>query len=328
MRDDRVGSKPDRCSTVVTTCLRGDDSSCCHTGRPSSRGVVILTIPCAGGSIWRRAAKLPCWHAGRATRGKVSMKTIAVISQKGGAGKTTIALGLAVEAERAGLATVIFDLDPQGSAATWADARGQGNPPDVVAAQAPRLPVLLDSAARQGAQLAIIDTPPHADTAALAAAQSSDLVLIPCRPSALDLAAIASTVRLAAEIANKPVVVVLNAVPVRSLLGDEAASALTAAGVQLAPVRLHQRTDFVTPLAAGRTAAEWSAKGKAATETADLWAYLRDALTPDRIATLTASGKGSNPPEHQGTSPAGQHGIYEIDQQEGMTTWPQDHVPP
>jgi chromosome partitioning protein len=110
------------------------------------------------------------------------METIAVISQKGGAGKTTIALGLAVEAERAGLATVIFDLDPQGSAATRADSRGQGNPPDVVPAQAPRLPVLLDSAARQGAQLAIIDTPPHADTAALAAAQSADLVLIPCRP--------------------------------------------------------------------------------------------------------------------------------------------------
>jgi chromosome partitioning protein len=221
------------------------------------------------------------------------MQTIAVISQKGGAGKTTIATALGVEAERAGLATVIFDVDPQGSAATWADARGQGNPPDVVVAQAPRLPVLLGSAAQQGAGLAIIDTPPAADTAALAAAQAADLVLIPCRPSALDLAAIASTVRLAAEIASKPVVVVLNAVPVRSLLGDEAASALTAAGVNLAPVRLHHRTDFVTPLAAGKTAAEWAAKGKASAELADLWAFIRVSMTTSQQDTGTARRRAS-----------------------------------
>lgn len=207
------------------------------------------------------------------------MLTLAIISQKGGAGKTTIATGLAVAAERAGLPTVIIDLDPQASAATWADARGQGNPPDVVPAQAPRLPMLLASAERQGAQLAIIDTPPAADSAALAAAQAADLVVIPCRPSSLDLAAIAATVRLAGEIAAKPVIIVLNAVPPRSLLGDEAASALSKAGVQLAPVRLHQRTDFVTPLAAGRTASEWSAKGKAAAELAELWAFLWCILT-------------------------------------------------
>ena len=114
---------------------------------------------------------------------------------------------------------------------------------------------------------------------ALAAAHAADLVVIPCRPSARDLAAISATVRLAAEIAGNPVVVVLNAVPVRSLLGDEAAAALSGAGVRLAPMRLHPRTDFVTPLAAGKTAAEWAGKGKAAAELAELWAFLRGILT-------------------------------------------------
>src|SRR3954470_22035641 len=71
------------------------------------------------------------------------MKIIAVVSQKGGAGKTTIATNLAVLAERAGYPTVLFDLDPQATAAKWGDKRA-GTPPDVVAAQAVRLGRLLE----------------------------------------------------------------------------------------------------------------------------------------------------------------------------------------
>src|SRR5580765_7894771 len=50
------------------------------------------------------------------------MKTIAILSQKGGTGKTTLALHLAVEAERSGAATLIVDLDPQASASSWSDS--------------------------------------------------------------------------------------------------------------------------------------------------------------------------------------------------------------
>ncbi len=73
------------------------------------------------------------------------MKTLAIVSRKGGAGKTTIAVHLAVAAEAAGLTTVIFDLDPQASAALWSDHRGQPIPA-VVPAQAPRLHGLLAQA--------------------------------------------------------------------------------------------------------------------------------------------------------------------------------------
>src|SRR5437868_9944795 len=115
-----------------------------------------------------------------------NMKTIAIISQKGGAGKTTIAIHLAVAAESKGMTTALFDLDPQASASSWSDKRNKPSPA-VVSAQAARLPGLLEQAAAQLADLAIIDSAPNADAASLAAARAADLILIPCRPAAFDL---------------------------------------------------------------------------------------------------------------------------------------------
>ena len=216
------------------------------------------------------------------------MRTIALIGSKGGIGKTTLALALAVQGEQAGLPTVLLDLDPQGSAASWGDARGEDTPPDVVPAHPGRLPGLLASAARQGAKLAVIDSPPNADTAALAAAKAADLVLIPCRPSALDLSAIAASVRLAQEIAGKPVFVVLNAVIPRTMVADTAERTLADAGLSVAPVRVVQRMDHVTPLGSGRVASEWAPKGKAAEEIAALWAWADATMRASQPANMPA----------------------------------------
>jgi chromosome partitioning protein len=136
------------------------------------------------------------------TRNAASMKTIAIISQKGGAGKTTVAIHLAVAAEQLGLNTAVFDLDPQASAASWADKRNAPSPA-VVSAQASRLPSLLEQAAAQMADVVIIDSAPNAYSASLAAARAADLILIPCRPAAFDLNAIGTTLNLAA-VAGKP----------------------------------------------------------------------------------------------------------------------------
>lgn len=114
------------------------------------------------------------------------MKTIDIISQKGGARKTTVAVHLAVAAEQDGLNTALFDLDPQASASSWSDKRGKPSPA-VVSAQAARLPSLLEQAAAQSADLVIIDSAPNADSASLAAARAADFILIPCRPAAFDL---------------------------------------------------------------------------------------------------------------------------------------------
>jgi chromosome partitioning protein len=114
--------------------------------------------------------------ANAATIQRTSMKTIAIISQKGGAGKTTVAIHLAVAAEQNGLKTALFDLDPQASASSWSDKRGNPSPA-VVFAQAARLPSLLEQAASQSADLVIIDSAPNADSASLAAARAVDLIL-------------------------------------------------------------------------------------------------------------------------------------------------------
>src|SRR4051812_7098837 len=152
------------------------------------------------------------------------MKTVAIISQKGGAGKTTVAIHLAVAAEERGLRAAVFDLDPQASATSWADRR-QNPTPAVVAAQPPRLSNLLDQAAAQAADLVLIDSAPNADAASLAAARAADMILVPCRPAAFDLNAIGTTLNLAA-VAGKPAWVLLNAVPPYGKLGEEATIAL------------------------------------------------------------------------------------------------------
>ena len=92
------------------------------------------------------------------------MKTAAIISQTGGAGKTTVAIHLAVIAEQCGFRTAVFDLDPQASATSWADKR-KSPAPAVVPAQASRLSNLLEQAADQSADLVLIDSAPNADSA-------------------------------------------------------------------------------------------------------------------------------------------------------------------
>jgi chromosome partitioning protein len=200
------------------------------------------------------------------------MKIVSILSRKGGAGKTSLATHLAVAAEAAGISAAIFDLDPQASAAVWADARGEGVPA-VVPAQAPRLPGLLDQARKQGAGLVLIDTAPHADGIAADAASLSDVILIPCRPSSFDLSAIGSTVRLA-QAAGKPAYVVINAAPVQGGEVAETRQALSEAGVNVAPMTIYQRKAISAWIGAGRTALEGEPKGKAAEEIKSLLNWL------------------------------------------------------
>jgi len=106
------------------------------------------------------------------------VKTIALIAQKGGVGKTTIAVNLAVTA---GIRTVLFDLDPQESAVMWADRR-KTDSPHVEFLTERRLSEGLRAAEQGKYDLAIIDTPPAAGPQAYTAAQAANLVLIPCHP--------------------------------------------------------------------------------------------------------------------------------------------------
>ena len=123
------------------------------------------------------------------------MKVIAIISQKGGAGKTTLAVHLATAAAAAGHTAAIIDLDPQATAASWGDRR-IASAPEVISGQAARLPALMKVAGDNGADFLILDTAPNADQTASLAARAADVVLIPCRAAAFDLEAIETTLML------------------------------------------------------------------------------------------------------------------------------------
>lgn len=193
------------------------------------------------------------------------MTTIAIISQKGGAGKTTLALHLAAAAQERGRVALVVDTDPQATASQWASWR-QDAPPEVIDSPPPRLSAKVDAALRQGAQFIVIDTPPHADSAARAAVEAADLVLIPCRPSAFDLAAIQTTTKLV-QLLRKPAFIVFTAGPPNApRVYAEAGELVESYGIPPCPIILPDRAAYRHASAEGRTVIELEPMGKAAEE--------------------------------------------------------------
>ena len=200
------------------------------------------------------------------------MRIIAIVSQKGGAGKTTIAINLAGAAEASGLSTVVVDLDPQASAKEWHDLRSHSAAPVVISAQPARLAAVLKDARDAGADLCIIDTAPHSETAALSAAKVADLVLIPCRPSYMDLVAMATSVELV-TIARRPAMFVLNAVRPGDKSSPRQAeeSLVSLHAIPVAAARVGHRAAFVRSVPEGKTVCELDADSPAAREIRDLF---------------------------------------------------------
>ena len=211
------------------------------------------------------------------------LRTLALVARKGGAGKSTLAVALAVEHERGGGRAVVVDLDPQGSASAWAalreEPRRHGSPtPTVVAAPARRLQPVVDVAREGGADLVVIDTPPALADAALAAARAADLTLIPCRPALADLHAIMGSLGICRD-AGTSAAVVVNAAPPQGQLVAQARAALIDQGAEVAPVTVGQRVAHVRAFAEGLTAAEIEPAGKAAQEVAALYGWLTTPAT-------------------------------------------------
>ncbi|MEH3121853.1 MAG: AAA family ATPase [Sphingomonas phyllosphaerae] len=201
------------------------------------------------------------------------MPTIAIISQKGGAGKTTLALHLAAAAQDAGAVSLIIDTDPQATASQWAAWR-QDAPPEVIDSPPPRLAAKVRQAGEQGAKVIVIDTPPHADSAARAAVEVADLVLIPCRPSAFDLAAIQTSAKLV-QLLRKPAFVVFSAgSPNAPRVYAEAGELVESYGTPACPVLLPDRAAFRHASAEGRTVMEAEPNGRAAQDVRDLYKWV------------------------------------------------------
>jgi len=201
------------------------------------------------------------------------MLTIAFISQKGGVGKTTLAIHLATAFQTSGRETLVIDLDPQTSAAEWKDARAEERP-YVMAVPSSRLKKTLELAKEHEAEVVILDTAPHSEGTALEAARAADLILVPCQPSIMDLRAMRKTADLINHL-KKPIYAVLNEVAPQGTVADEAGRAITAQfGIAVCPVRLGQRVAFNRCLLTGQTAQEYDPGGRAAQEIATLLTWV------------------------------------------------------
>ena len=222
------------------------------------------------------------------------MKTLAIISQKGGVGKTTLATALAVAAERDGRRAAVFDLDPQASAAFWKDTR-RDEAPAVIAIPPSRLQHVLAAAESTGCDLAIIDAPPFAKDIAFEAAQRADFILIPTRPAVLDVMAMTKTLELVAHY-GKPSAVVLTFCPIQGREIADTEAAVRQLGATIVPVRVHNRVAYSRAQQTGQTAQEFEMDGKAAEEIKRLYGYVcihlfttKVRVTDGRRAKLAAS---------------------------------------
>lgn len=221
------------------------------------------------------------------------MRVLALASQKGGSGKTTLSGHLAVQAQRSGAGPVaMIDLDPQGSLTDWWNER-EAELPALAQTSVGRLAADIDALRQQGFKLVVIDTPPAITPAILTLIQVAELIVIPTRPSPHDLRAVGATAELC-ERAQKPLLFVVNAATPNARITGDAVLALSQHGT-VAPMLLHHRTDFAASMIDGRTVMETDAAGKSAAEVESLWAYVSDRLEKNFRRTVFAAPAAAAP---------------------------------
>ena len=197
----------------------------------------------------------------------MAAKILAVAQQKGGAGKTTLAVQLGVWWAKQGRRVTLLDVDPQGSMKAWHALRsesGLDGSPFATDLSGWKLSSEIDRLKAEN-DFIIVDTPPHAETDARVAVRAADLILIPVQPSPMDWWATKPTVDMAAKEKTK-ITLVLNRLPPRGKLGDAIREKIEAAGLPLAVTTLGNRSAFGLSMLEGRGVAETQPKGTAAAE--------------------------------------------------------------
>lgn len=225
------------------------------------------------------------------------MRIIAIASQKGGSGKTTLTTHLAVQAEKMGAGPVgVIDTDPQGTLADWRKDR-PGDAPRFAKAGPQGLVKAIEAMRTAGIKLLFIDTPPAIGATIGRVIKLADMVMIPTRPSPNDLRAIGATVALV-EGLGKPLVFVVNGATPRARITAEAAVALSQHG-PVAPIVVHQRVAFAASMIDGRTAMELPGGARSAEEIAAVWTYLKKRMAretaPKRASAKARTGRSAVP---------------------------------
>ncbi|WP_297508304.1 ParA family protein [uncultured Caulobacter sp.] len=202
------------------------------------------------------------------------MKTLAVISRKGGAGKTTLAVNLAITAHLAGLKVMLADLDAQRSASDALRARNSAGPV-LAEINAGKLFSTQVSAQHDNFDALVIDTPAAPETDVLQAINCADLCVLVCRPTFLDIASVVRSAEAVRRLGKRGVIVLSQAPPRRNGVEPpaviKAAEALRFTGMPLAPIGLRARAAFQQSIAHGRSVCEWEPGSAAAEEISRLW---------------------------------------------------------
>jgi chromosome partitioning protein len=228
------------------------------------------------------------------------MRTLSILSRKGGTGKTTVSIHMAALAAQAGLSTVLSDLDPQGSSLEWARTRAReaiAGGPRVIESKVGTLFTQRLAAAREGTDLMVIDTRPSTDLECAEAIRWADLCLITVRPSYFDLKAIVRTAELVKQL-GKPALFVINQAPSQRMGSEtravlETYEALIANEIPVAPIGLRYRTAYQAAIRKGMVVNEFTPGSNADAEMQSLWALVQARVWPE---TADRISPGSAPP--------------------------------
>jgi chromosome partitioning protein len=196
------------------------------------------------------------------------VKILAVLSEKGGAGKTTVSVHLAVAAQLAGLNTAIIDLDPQASSADWCDRRGSA--PEGVAIPPSRLEKLLSDLRGNETDLVVLDCGRDSHNAGYLAAMASDFALIPMRTGGFDFQALNRTLDMCRLAGKRPCLLLNGMRPGATRAVKDAREALAGDDRDIAPMVMHTRAVYATASITARTAQEMEPGSAAAEEVTSL----------------------------------------------------------
>jgi len=199
------------------------------------------------------------------------MKAITFVTQKGGSGKSTLCINLAIAAEEAGRSVCILEMDRQATISDWAENRAVETP-EVAQVDATQLEQVMASLKGSAYDYAFIDTPGVDSPGTLAAIRVADLCLIPCRPTPADLRAFKPTLAAIYRL-EKRFAFILNQTPPRSCRIRDAAEGLAVLGV-LPDVNIVMRNDHQDAIGLGKGVTEYNPKGAAAGEIRQLWQWM------------------------------------------------------
>lgn len=205
------------------------------------------------------------------------MRTIAFVTQKGGAGKSTLASSIAVAASCAGERVFIIDLDPLQSLVKWSKAREATDVP-VEHVPPAKLGKALAALEKKGVTLVVIDAPGADSEYSEAAIRAADLCIIPARPNVFDLWACELT-RASIKDKKKEYAFLLNQCPPaqQNARVDQGAQALQAIGALLSPL-VSARVDYQEAARLGLGVCELNPEGVASQEMRELWQSVKRRL--------------------------------------------------